>query len=81
MLNEIKPVNVEDFAVYEDEMPYSYVIDRGCRVGATVVENFQFYTAEQMKEYAKECVKSALKEYVAPYSDKKANSIISRIVK
>lgn len=54
MLNEIKPVNVE---------------------------NFQFYTTEQMKEYAKECVKAALKEYVGPYSDKKANSIISRIVK
>jgi len=39
------------------------------------------YTAEQMQEYAKECVRAALKEYVGPYSDKKANSIISRIVK
>ena len=39
------------------------------------------YTAEQMQEYAKECVRAALKEYVGPYSDKKANSIISRVVK
>ncbi|WP_270219170.1 hypothetical protein [Lactococcus garvieae] len=39
------------------------------------------YSAEQMQEYAKECVKAALKEYVGPYSDKKANSIISRVVK
>ena len=81
MLNEIKPVNVEDFVVFEDGMPYSYVIDRGCKEDAIIVDNFQFYTTDQMKEYAKECVKSALKEYVAPYSDKKVNSIISRIVK
>nr|DAD56849.1 MAG TPA: hypothetical protein [Caudoviricetes sp.] len=81
MLNEIKPVNVEDFVVFEDGVSYSYVIDRGCKEDATVVDNFQFYTTEQIKEYAKECIKSALKEYVAPYSDKKVNSIISRIVK
>lgn len=42
---------------------------------------FPLYDAEQMREYAKECVIDALKEYVGPYSDKKANSIISRIVK
>ena len=39
------------------------------------------YSAEQMQEYAKECVRAALKEYVGPYSDKKANSIILRVVK
>lgn len=39
------------------------------------------YTAEQMQEYAKECVRAALKEYVGPYSEKKASSIISRVVK
>lgn len=39
------------------------------------------YTAEKMQEYAKECVRAALKEYVGPYSDKKANSIILRVVK
>lgn len=43
--------------------------------------DYPVYTAEQMQEYAKECVRAALKEYVGPYSDKKANSIISRIVK
>ncbi|WP_349651980.1 hypothetical protein [Lactococcus lactis] len=41
----------------------------------------KLHTPEQMQEYAKECVRAALKEYVGPYSDKKANSIISRIVK
>lgn len=41
----------------------------------------KLYTAEQMQEYAKECVKAALKEYVGPYSDKKASSIISRVVR
>lgn len=39
------------------------------------------YDEHQMQEYAKECVRAALKEYVGPYSDKKANSIISRVVK
>ncbi|KSU12977.1 Phage protein [Lactococcus lactis subsp. lactis] len=39
------------------------------------------YTSEQMQDYANECVRAALKEYVGPYSDKKANSIISRVVK
>lgn len=41
----------------------------------------KLHTPEQMQEYAKECVIDALKEYVGPYSDKKANSIISRVVK
>ena len=39
------------------------------------------YTSEQVQEYAKESVREALKEYAGPYSDKKANSIISRVVK
>ncbi|WP_374787969.1 hypothetical protein [Lactococcus lactis] len=45
------------------------------------IEEVDVYTAEQMQEYAKECVRGALKEYAGPYSDKKANSIISRVVK
>ena len=45
------------------------------------IEEVDVYTPEQMQEYAKECVRAALKEYVGPYSDKKANSIISRVVK
>ena len=39
------------------------------------------YTKKVAQEYAKECVKAALKEYAGPYSEKKANSIISKIVK
>lgn len=81
-LSEIKVVSPEDFVVFEDEMPYSYVIDRWYKTGAKEVDDFpKFYTAEQMQEYAKECVRAALKEYVGPYSGKKANSIISRVVK
>lgn len=81
-LSEIEAVNPEDFVVFEDEMPYSYVIDRWYKTGAKEVDDFpKFYTAEQMQEYAKECVRAALKEYVGPYSDKKSNSIISRVVK
>ncbi|KSU21561.1 Phage protein [Lactococcus lactis subsp. lactis] len=81
-LSEIEAVSPEDFVVFEDEMPYSYVIDRWYKTGAKEVDDFpKLYTAEQMQEYAKECVKSALKEYVGPYSEKKANSIILRVVK
>ena len=81
-LSEIEAVSPEDFVVFEDGMPYSYVIDRWYKTGAKEVDDFpKLYTAEQMQEYAKECVRAALKEYVGPYSDKKANSIISRVVK
>ena len=81
-LSEIEAVSPEDFVVFEDETAYSYTIDRGCKENAIEVEDFpKLYTAEQMQEYAKECVRAALKEYVGPYSDKKANSIISRVVK
>lgn len=41
----------------------------------------KLHSAEKMQEHAKECVRAALKEYVGPYSDKKANSIILRIMK
>ncbi len=81
-LSEIEAVSPEDFVVFEDETAYSYTIDRGCKENAIEVEDFpKLYTAEQMQEYAKECVRAALKEYVGPYYDKKANSIISRVVK
>ena len=39
------------------------------------------YPKKVAQEYAKECVKAALKEYVGSYSEKKANSIILRVVK
>lgn len=52
--------------------------ERAAEVGGDIRK---LHTPEQMQEYAKECVRAALKEYVGPYSDKKANSIISRVVK
>ena len=64
-LSEIKAVSPEDFVVFEDEMPYSYVIDRWYKTGAKEVDDFpKFYTAEQMQEYAKECVRESYKEVV-----------------
>ena len=66
-LSEIEGVKL--VSVWADGLPYALEpVDK-------------LHTPEQMQEYAKECVKAALKEYVGPYSDKKANSIISRIVK
>ncbi|TRW70900.1 hypothetical protein [Lactococcus lactis] len=53
-LSEIEAVSPEDFVVFEDDMPYSYVIDRGCKENAIEVDDFpKLYTAEQMQEYAK----------------------------
>lgn len=61
-LSEIEAVSPEDFVVFEDETAYSYTIDRWCRENAIEVEDFpKLYTAEQMQEYAKECVREALK--------------------
>ncbi|CAM3273861.1 hypothetical protein GHI93_11960 [Lactococcus hircilactis] len=81
-LSEIEAVSPEDFVIFENDTAYSYTIDRGCKENAIEVEDFpKLYTAEQMQEYAKECVRAALKEYVGPYSEKKASSIISRVVK
>lgn len=60
-LSEIEAVSPEDFVVFEDGMPYSYVIDRWYKTGAKEVDDFpKFYTAEQMQEYAKECVREAI---------------------
>ncbi|WP_282798843.1 hypothetical protein [Lactococcus lactis] len=48
---------------------------------ANIVEKANLHTTEQMKEYTRECIRAALKEYVGPYSDKKASNIISKVVK
>ncbi|KSU06060.1 hypothetical protein KF282_1310 [Lactococcus lactis subsp. lactis] len=64
-LSEIEAVSPEDFVVFEDGMPYSYVIDRWYKTGAKEVDDFpKLYTSEQMQEYAKECVREAYKEIV-----------------
>ena len=64
-LSEIEAVSPEDFVVFEDDTAYSYTIDRGCRENAIEVDDFpKLYTAEQMQEYAKECVREAYKEIV-----------------
>ena len=60
-LSDFEAVSPEDFVVFEDGMPYSYVIDRWYKTGAKEVDDFpKFYTAEQMQEYAKECVREAI---------------------
>ncbi|MGV9035740.1 hypothetical protein ACN9TC_08600 [Lactococcus lactis] len=64
-LSEIEAVSPEDFVVFEDETAYSYTIDRGCKENAIEVDDFpKLYTADQMQEYAKECVREAYKEVV-----------------
>lgn len=65
---------------YDGELFYTLYLakERAVKVEGDIRK---LYTAEQMQEYAKECVKAALKEYVGPYSDKKASSIISRVVR
>ena len=62
-------------------MKLSEIEEVGYLLTAYDEDRHALYTAEQMQDYAKECVRAALKEYVGPYSDKKANSIISRVVK
>ncbi len=63
-LSEIEAVSPEDFVVFEDEMPYSYVIDRGCKENAIEVEDFpKLYTSEQMQEYAKAKVLETVELY------------------
>lgn len=66
-LSEIE--GVKEVNTWLDGLPY------------TVEPVDKLHTPEQTQEYAKECVRDALKEHVGPYSDKKANSIISRVVK
>ncbi|KRO22322.1 hypothetical protein [Lactococcus lactis] len=62
-LSDFEAVSPEDFVVFEDGMPYSYVIDRWYKTGAKEVDDFpKFYTAEQMQEYAKAKVKELLFE-------------------
>ncbi|MDG4976093.1 hypothetical protein [Lactococcus lactis] len=62
-------------------MKISKIEEVGYLLTAYDEDRHALYTAEQMQEYAKECVIASLREYVGPYSDKKANSIISRVVK
>ena len=76
-LSEIEPVA----RVVQEGPDYGLIESEVIQGISMLPVGTRFYTAEQMQEYAKECVKAALKEYVGPYSDKKANSIISRVVK
>ena len=65
-LSEIEAVSPEDFVVFEDEMPYSYVIDRGCKENAIEVDDFpKLYTAEQMQQFMVQNVRHALTLYGA----------------
>ena len=65
---------------YDGELFYTLYLakERAAKVGGDIRK---LHIPEKMQEYAKECVRAALKEYIGPYSDKKANSIISRVVK
>ena len=43
------------------------------------IKEVDVFTLGQMQEYAKECVKAALKEYVRPYSDKKQIALFQEL--
>lgn len=44
-IEEIKHVEPEDFAVIEDGDVYGYTVDRGCRDGAIIVDEYpELYT-------------------------------------
>lgn len=63
-LDEIEYVEPEDFAVVEDETVYSYVVDRGCRENAIIVDEYpKLYTEESMMKFMQENVKRALSMY------------------
>ena len=65
-LSEIEAVSPEDFVVFEDDMPYSYVIDRWYKTGAKEVDDFpKFYTADQMQQFMVQNVRHALTLYGA----------------
>lgn len=60
-LSDFEAVSPEDFVVFEDGMPYSYVIDRWYKTGAKEVDDFpKFYTAEQMQAFMFKNVSIAL---------------------
>ena len=63
-IEEIKHVKPEDFAVIEDGTAYSYVVDRGYRDGAVIVDEYpKLYTEESMMKFMQENVDRALLMY------------------
>lgn len=84
-LEEIKPifiVKLPPMGSTEDEkLSIGNYDEANLYYGNLACTEIKGFSENQMQEYAKECVRAALKEYVGPYSDKKANSIISRVVR
>lgn len=70
-IEEIEHVEPEDFAVVEDGTVYSYVIDRGCRNEAIIVDEYpKLYTEESMMKFMQENVKRALSMYGMTFDSK-----------
>lgn len=81
-LNEIEHVEPEDFAVVEDETVYSYVIDRGCREDAIIVDEYpKLYTKESMMKFMQENVKHALSMYGMTFDSKDGFAVNRHLTK
>ena len=81
-LSEIKAVSPEDFAVVEDETVYSYVVDRGCRENAIIVDEYpKLYTEESMMKFMQENVKRALSMYGMTFDSNDGFAVNRRLTK
>lgn len=81
-LNEIEHVEPEDFAVVEDETVYSYVIDRGCREDAIIVDEYpKLYTKESMMKFMQENVEHALSMYGMTFDSKDGFAVNRHLTK
>ncbi|PAL02577.1 hypothetical protein [Lactococcus lactis] len=76
-LSEIEEVG----KVVQDGPDYGLIESKVIQGITTLPVGTLLVTSDQMQDYAKECIRAALMEYVGPYSEKKATAIISKIVK
>jgi hypothetical protein len=84
-LEEIKPIYIVKLppmgSTEDEKLSIGNYDEANLYYGNLACTEIKGYSENQMQEYAKGCVRAALKEYVGPYSEKKASSIISRVVK
>ncbi|ADM73621.1 hypothetical protein LaPh949_gp063 [Lactococcus phage 949] len=81
-IEEIKHVKPEDLAVIEDGTVYGYVVDRGYKDGAIIVDEYpKLYTKESMMKFMQENVKHALAMYGMTFDSKDGMAENRRLTK
>ncbi|MDN6100720.1 MAG: hypothetical protein L0L52_05225 [Staphylococcus equorum] len=81
-IEEIEHVKPEDFAVIEDGTVYGYVVDRGCKDGAVIVDEYpKLYTEESMMKFMQENVDRALLMYGMTFDSKDGMAENRRLTK